>query len=102
MQKPDALIELIQELLEEGGASDVDADKGSSAVVYTSAKALNAADGIALSAKECVLLLANRKTVERMVEALDNQTASIVLTNLGLPDSSLEALERSFTAVDEE
>ncbi len=102
MKKPTALTDLIQELQDERDSSNVDIYKESHAVVYLDAKALSADDGIKLTGDECLVLLANAETVERLVETLDSKNASIVIHSMDLPDQTLEALERNFVAVDEE
>lgn len=102
MKKPNALIELIQELEEEQPDSAVEIYRESKVVVYTSNEALNQSDGISLTGKEALLLLANADAVERFAETVGGKDASIVIANIDMPETIMEALERNFLAVDEE
>jgi len=102
MKKPNALAQLLEELQNEGIRSEAEVTNNSKAVIYPDDAAAEAEDGIELNSAECVLIFANRGTIERFVEALvDSQSASLALFDINLPDALVEELERSFVAVDE-
>jgi hypothetical protein len=101
MKKPNALVQLLEDLSSEHIQSDVDVVKTSKAVIYPNDEAAVAEDGIELSASECSMIFANSNTVERMIDAIEIDDASIALYDVGLSSHVLELLERSFVAVDE-
>ena len=102
MKKPDALNQLLEELQEEGIRSEVDVRGTSKTLLYLNDEAATREDPIELSGAESALLFASDKTVARFVEALeDTEEASLVLTDVTLPDEMLELLERNFISVDE-
>jgi len=101
MIKPDTLLQLLDELQEENIRSEVEVTPVSKAIIYLNDEAAEAEDGIELSSKECLLVFAGRKTVERLADALDTCEASITLVDVTMPHATLEELERNFVAVDE-
>lgn len=101
MKKPNALADLLQELQGENIPSDVEVVQSSKAVIFPNDEAAENDDGIALSPSECRVLFANPGTIERMVDALDSPDATLALFDVTVPNECLEALERSFVAVDE-
>jgi hypothetical protein len=101
MKKPNALVELLAELQGENIPSDVEVVRSSKAIIFVNDDAAETDDGIELSAGDCKALFANVGTVERLVEALDSKDATLALFDVEVPGESLEALERSFVAVDE-
>lgn len=101
MKKPNALVELLAELQGENIPSDVEIVRSSKAVIFVNDEAAENDDGIELTAGDCKLLFASPGTVERLVEALESKDATLALFDVEVPGDSLEALERSFVAVDE-
>ena len=101
MKKPDALVQLLEDLQGESLRSEAETLKTSKAIIYLTDEAAREEDGVELSAKECVLLFASPATVERLVDALDAPDATLALFDVSVPGHTLEALERSFVAVDE-
>jgi len=101
MKKPAAIEQLIEELQGENPASSVDVNAHSFAILYPDVAAAKKEDGIELTAAECRLLFANSATVERLAEAINNKSASLVLNDLELSAEVLEDLESSFLTVDE-
>jgi hypothetical protein len=101
MKKPDALVQLLEDLQGESLRSEAETLKTSKAIIYLTDEYAREEDGVELSAKECVLLFSNPATVERMVDALDAPDATLALFDVNVPGHTLEALERSFVAVDE-
>lgn len=102
MKKPASLIQLIEELHEDGIHSDVETTDSSKAVIYLTDADAKKGDGITLSSSECYVLFANVSTVKRMADAVSSAKASIVLHEVRVRDSVLDALESKFVAVDEE
>lgn len=101
MKKPEALVQLLEELQGESIRSDVEVTKASKAVIYIDAEAAANDDGIELSAKECGLLFANHSVVERLVDALNSGGATLTLFEIEVSPAALEQLERGFAAIDE-
>lgn len=101
MKKPDALVQLLEDLQGESLRSEAETLKTSKAVIYLTDDAAREEDGVELSAKECSLLFANVSTVARLVDALEAPDATLSLFDVSVPGYVLEALERSFVAVDE-
>jgi hypothetical protein len=91
---------LLEELRDELVDLTLETTEESKATVY-----LNDAEdnSIELSAQECTLLLSSESTVERFHEALGSpSTASITLCEINPDGGVLDALEKHFSAVDEE
>lgn len=101
MKKPNALVDLLQELQGDAVPSDVEVVRSSKAVIFPNDESAENEDGINLSPGECRTLFANPGTIERLVDALDSPDASLALFDVTVPNECLEALERSFVAVDE-
>ena len=102
MKKPEAIIQLLEDLHSEVINSSVETIAESKAVVYLDDEAATAEDGIRLSRQECLLLFSTVRSVDRFMEALgDPGEASIALFELGLTPEVLDRLERRFIAVDE-
>lgn len=101
MNKPQAVADLLAELQSESIRSDVEIDRTSKAIIYVTDEDAKADDGIELSADECRLVFANPSTIERLVEAINSEDATLALHDMLLPSDSLEAVERGFSAVDE-
>lgn len=97
MKKPNALIELIQELQAENAGSDVEVIKTSKASISID----DPKDEIELDALECTLLFARPATVARLAEALGTKDATLIIFDVGVSDDVTEALERNFATVDE-
>jgi hypothetical protein len=97
MNKPPALIELIEELKKEGITSDIEAEPGAYALVKFSD------DEVRLNGYEARLLLSNEDTVNELLDALnlDSEEAHIEFHGLEVPDSILEDLMVYFQTVDE-
>lgn len=97
------LVQLLEELQEEGIHSDVETVKTSKAIIYLNDEAEDAEDGIELNGRECVLLFASHATLVRLMEALEphQSTAALALYDVTLPGEILEELERNFVTVDE-
>jgi len=103
MKKPNNLLQLIEELQGEDVNSTVEATINSEVIIYPDEKAADEDNGIILNRTDATLLLANDSIVERLYEALGSPaSASVVLCRITLPDDALDALERLFSAVDEE
>lgn len=102
MKKPHALIQLIEELENEGIQTDLETTVTSKAVLFPDSAAAEADEGITLTAKECALLFANPKTTQRFLETLENaEDASLTFYELSAPAPVLELLERNLIALDE-
>ena len=101
MKKPEALEQLIEELGVEHRRSEVETTSDSSAIIHLDDSEDAPEAGIHLSARECRLLLADRSTVERLIEALDSPDASISLFDVTVSADVQDALERGFLSVDE-
>ncbi len=98
MEKPSALIQVIDDLRQEGGDTSVVTIKGSYANLYLTA----GAEPIRLNREEVELLLNTKETVEMLYDALGSPVdGSIEIHQATLDDDVQEALERSFRAVDE-
>lgn len=100
MKKSPAVTELIDELKSEHVQSDVETCSSSAVLIYVDADSLENDDPIRFNANDCRLLLASTSTVDRLVEALNSEDASIVLQDIDLPSEIIDALERNFLAVD--
>lgn len=99
MKKPADIVQLIEDLKDEVHDSTVGTDKTSKAVIHLEP---DDEKGISFNAEECKLLLHSEDTVRQMHEALDEpEEATISLHNLDLNQEVLDALERTFMAVDE-
>jgi hypothetical protein len=99
MKRPTDLVQLIEELKDEVHDSTVRADKTAKAVIHIDE---DDETGLAFTAEECSLLLHSEYTVKQMHEALgEPEEATISLYNLDLDQEVLDALERTFAAVDE-
>lgn len=102
MKKPEALIQLIEELRGESVDSQVETIRESKAVLYLNDEAASDDDGITLTAEECRLVFGNEGTIERLFEALaDPPDATLALFDVTIPGQLLDILERRFNAVDE-
>ena len=101
MKKPNALVQLLEDLQGEGRRSDVETVKTSKAIIYPTDESAEAEDGIELTGKDCTLLFASRGTVERLMDALDAPDSTLALFDVTIPGHVLEAMERSFVAIDE-
>lgn len=102
MKRPSDLTQLIEELEVEIKDSTVEVEAGSKAVVHVEDADDDDETGIALSARECSLLLHSPTTVSQFYEALGSpKEATISLHEVEMEDAVIVALERTFTAVDE-
>jgi hypothetical protein len=102
MKKPNTLTQFIEELNGEGIVSAVETTKDSKLIIYPNEQAADDEDGIELNREETILVLANPSIIERLYEALGNPSdASVVLVEISMSASSLDALEKTFVAVDE-
>lgn len=102
MNKPEALIQLIEELRSENVDSQVETIRDSKAAVYIDEAANCNDDGIILNGEECRLLFANENNIERLIEAISEpECATLALFDVTLPSHIIDKLERRFTAVDE-
>jgi len=102
MKKPEALVQLIEELRGENIDSQVETIRESKAVLYPTEDSANNDDGITLTGEECRLVFAKSNTIERLLEALnDPADATLALFDVSLPGHILDVLERRFTAIDE-
>lgn len=102
MKKPEALVQLIEELRGENPESQVETIRESKAVLYPNDDAASDDNGISLSGEDCRLLFANEVTIERLFEALnDTDDASLALFDITVPGEILDILEQRFVAVDE-
>lgn len=102
MKKPEALVQLIEELRGENVDSQVETVRESKAVLYPSIEAADDENGINLSGEDCRLLFADENTIERMFEALgDPEGASLAVFDLTIPGRILDILEQRFDAIDE-
>lgn len=98
MDKPNALLQVLDDLRQEGNDSSAVTVRGSYAKIYLTA----GADPITLSREESELALNTPASVELVVDALGSPLdASIELHQLTIDDAVQDALERSFAAVDE-
>jgi hypothetical protein len=105
MKKPEALVQLLEELRGEITDSSVEVLLESQAIVYLrddSEDKEKEDDGIALTAEECRLLFSKPSIIDRLMEALgDPRGASLALFDITLPGAMLDVLEQRFVAVDE-
>lgn len=102
MKKPEALIQLLEELRGENIESPVEVIRESKAVIYPSDEAANDDDGIALNAEDCRLAFSSENAIERLMEAIgEAPDASLALFDISLPGHMQDLLERRFNAVDE-
>lgn len=99
MKKPNALIQLLEELQGEAIHSDVEITKESKATIYLSD---DADDGIELTGRECALLFASTSIVGRLLETLDSSNTSLLLHDLTVSENVFEALENGFSFVDDD
>jgi hypothetical protein len=98
MKLPSALTQLIDELsAEEVFRDDVEITKQSSLTVYVD----DNDEPYNLKASDAELLLQSPDTVRHFFEALRCKEASIEIHDIRLGDTVLDALESTFTAVDE-
>lgn len=100
MKRPETINHLLEELREEGFHSTVATTPRSKAVVY-----LNPDDrkGMELTSDECALVFHSQDTVERFVDAIeqDLDEASLELYDLTIESELITLLETLFSAVDE-
>ena len=101
MKKPNALVQLLEELQSEHIHSDVETVQSSKAIIYLTDEAAEAEDGIELNGKDCSRLFANASTVERLLDVIETDEASVALFDVNIPGHVLELLERNFVAIDE-
>ena len=101
MKKPNALVQLLEDLQSESIRSDVEVHKASKAIIYLTDASAVTDDGVELTSAECALLFAKVSIVERLLDALETSDASLALFDVTVPHPVLEALERGFVAVDE-
>jgi hypothetical protein len=102
MKKPEALVQLLEELKGEAFVTSVEASKESKAVIYLDDDSAEREDGIQLSKEDCELLLHNPTTIDRLLESLGEPTgASLTLFAVEPALVVLDAIERRFVAVDE-
>lgn len=103
MRKPKDLTELIEELETENIQSDVRVTPESEAIIYLSYEDADKDDGIRLTPSDCKLLFSSKKVVQRLIEALPApDEAQLILRNVELSTSALDACETEFISVDEE
>lgn len=97
MSRPNALIQLLNDLKAESVSTTVVTIRKSSAVI-----SIGADDDIVLTPEECELLFDTPETVQQLFEALDEpQDASIELVNISVEDEVLEAMNELFSSVDQ-
>ena len=104
MKKPEALVQLLEELRSENIQSQVEVVGESKAIIYLSDDAANDDDnsGITLNAEDCRLIFSSYSTIDRLMEALSEPSgATLALFDVTLPGRTLDILERRFNAVDE-
>lgn len=102
MKRSCALSALLEDLSAEDIYTEVEVLQNSKAILYIDEEAAADEDGVEISADECKLLFANRATVERFLDVLEEpQDASLAFFDVGVPGPILELLERNFVAVDE-
>ena len=102
MKKPEALVQLLEELEGENIESQVEVLREYKAMLYLTSDAASRNDAISLTGAECCLVFANEKTVERFLEAIaEPPDATLALFDVTLPSEIADLLERNFTAVDE-
>jgi hypothetical protein len=99
MEKPETLVQLLDELRQEGvgDLSNVDTMPESYALLHPK----GAAQAIRLSPEECELVLDSPRTVELLAETFGSENATIELHEIGLDDEVDAALEHFFATVDE-
>lgn len=106
MKKPNALEELIEDLKANPPTASTAANlmlpKEAYAVVFPSADDCEDDDGIRLNADDCSVLFCTPATVDMLVDVLGNvDDASVLMHALDVSSEVLDALERSFSSVDE-
>jgi len=102
MNKPEALVQLLEELRSENVDSQVEVIHDSKAVIYLDEESNINDDGITIDGEECRLLFANETNIERLVDAISEpEFATIALFDVTLPGHLIDKLERKFAAVDE-
>lgn len=90
---------LIEDLKDTIGDSSVFVDKSSRAVICTPA---SKKETFVLNANECKILLHSAKTVKKLVNIIEKpEEYTVTLHDVEVEDEVIEALERSFKAVDE-
>lgn len=102
MKKPDAVVQLLEELKDENRIAEAETLTSSHVDIYINAEAAQNNDPIVLSADECKVLFAEIEVLERLIDAINSEDATITLVDMNVSEDMLEVLERSFTAVDEE
>ena len=102
MKKPEALVQLLEELKGEAFVTSVETGRDSKAVIYPDDDSAGRENGIHLSREDCELLFHNTTTVDRLMEALgDPDSASVILFSVEPALLVLDTIERRFVAVDE-
>jgi len=102
MKKPEALVQLLEELRGEASSTSVEANKNSKAIIYLDDDSAGREDGIHLDKEECELVFNNASTVDRLMEALgEPEGASLTLFSVEPALLVLDCIERRFVAVDE-
>lgn len=102
--KPIAVQQLLEELKDESITGSADATAKSKVVVYLHAKD---DEGITFLGADCALVLDSIDRIDRLADALrtvddaDMEEASICLFDVSVADDVRDALERTFSAVDE-
>ena len=97
MDKPKALVELLEELKESVTDSTVETVNGSGALIYLPSEA----KPLHLTQEEAELLFHSPQTVEQLYQALGSpDDIAVELHDLGIDDAVQDCLDRLFTAVD--
>jgi len=98
MQKPIALVHLLEELKETVTDSSVQAIPDSQAIIYLDVED----ETLIIDSAECLLLLDSPATVEQFFVALNEpKNAAIELYGLSLDERVIDTLEQVFATVDE-
>jgi len=102
MKKPEALVQLLEELRGESYVTSVETSKHSSAVIFIDDDSAGRDDGVKLDKEECELLFHSASTIDRLMEALgEPEGASLTLFSVEPALLVLDSIERRFVAVDE-
>jgi len=97
MNKPSALLKLLEELKDSVPDSSVQTTEVSGALIYLPGENTP----LRLDRAEAELLFHSEQTVEQLYEALGSpEDVAIELHDLEVTDETLECLERLFTGVD--
>jgi hypothetical protein len=100
MEKPAALLTLLEELKGEIRTSSVQTVDGSKVHIYLDGNAAAAEDPVILNRRDCEVLFDSAESIELVMKVLGRpKHASIELHEVELPQEVLDALEREFVSV---